>query len=324
MNNLIAITIGDIKGIGIHILLDAWKNKKISNFILLSNIEILSKFLKDINFKCEINVIDLKRKKFNYISEKLNVFSYKSNSLEENTYNSLKFSYKLCKKKVCIGIITLPIRKDLIQKKIDKKFVGHTEYYQKLDKKKNSNMILYHDNIIISPITTHLELKKVSKIISNKKFLYNQLFNLYQTLKNDFNIKHPNIIVSGINPHAGEKGEIGTEEVFSITPCIKKLKKNGIKIDGPYSADSLLINKNLKKYNCFVFMYHDQALIPFKYISQFTGVNYTGNLDIIRTSPDHGTAYDLIKSKKISNSSFLNCFQLINKIYKNRKLNVKS
>ena len=71
-------------------------------------------------------------------------------------------------------------------------------------------------------------------------------------------------------------------------------------------------------------MYHDQALIPFKYISQFTGVNYTGNLDIIRTSPDHGTAYDLIKSKKISNSSFLNCFQLINKIYKNRKLNVKS
>ena len=80
MNNLIAITIGDIKGIGIHILLDAWKNKKISNFILLSNVEILSKFLKDINFKCEINVIDLKRKKINYISEKLNVFSYKCNS----------------------------------------------------------------------------------------------------------------------------------------------------------------------------------------------------------------------------------------------------
>ena len=148
--------------------------------------------------------------------------------------------------------------------------------------------------------------------------------NLYKTLKEDFNITKPKLIISGINPHAGENGKIGKEEMNYIIPTIKKLKNKGIKIEGPYSGDSLLINKNLKKYDCFVFMYHDQALIPFKYISQFTGVNYTGNLDIIRTSPDHGTAYDLIGTKKISDLSFLNCFKLTRMIYKNRILNVKS
>ena len=108
---------------------------------------------------------------------------------------------------------------------------------------------------------------------------------------------------------------------MSIFPVIKKLQKKGFLIDGPLSADSILIQKNLKKYDCFVFMYHDQALIPFKYISKFTGVNYTGNLDIIRTSPDHGTAYDLVKTKKYSINSFINCYKLIKQIYKNRIIN---
>ena len=95
-------------------------------------------------------------------------------------------------------------------------------------------------------------------------------------------------------------------------------------IDGPYSGDSLLIKKNLKIYNCFIYIFHDQALIPFKYISQFSGVNYTGNLSIIRTSPDHGTAYNLIGNKKVSNKSILNCFKFIKKIHRNRKNNVKT
>ncbi len=324
MNNLIAITIGDIKGIGINLLINSWKNKKIKNFILVSDAKILNNFLIKNNLKCEINIIDIKKKNLNYVSKKLNIYSYKTNSFEDNTYKSLKFAYKLCEKNICIGIITLPIRKDLIKIKIDKNFVGHTEYFQKIDKKKYSNMILYHNNIIVSPLTTHIELRKISRTISDKFFLYKQIMNLYKTLKEDFNITKPKLIISGINPHAGENGKIGKEEMNYIIPTIKKLKNKGIKIEGPYSGDSLLINKNLKKYDCFVFMYHDQALIPFKYISQFTGVNYTGNLDIIRTSPDHGTAYDLIGTKKISDLSFLNCFKLTRMIYKNRILNVKS
>ena len=192
-----------------------------------------------------------------------------------------------------IGIVTLPLRKDLIIKKVLPDFIGHTEYLQKMDKKRYSNMILINKKLIISPLTTHLKIKSALNKIKEKDFLYNQIKTLFFCLKKDFNIKKPKIIISGINPHAGENGKIGNEEIFLLKPVIKKLNYNDIKVFGPYSADSMLIKKNLNFYDCFLFMFHDQALIPFKYISKFNGVNYTGNLSVIRTSPDHGTAYDL-------------------------------
>ena len=324
MNNIIAITVGDVKGVGLEILIDSWKKKRLKNFILFTNISVVSQNLKNKKINNKINIINEKNKNNKYSKDKFNIYSYKVNSLEDNTYKSLKFAYKFCIKKICIGMITLPLRKDLIKKKINKNFIGQTEFFQKIDKKKYSNMILFHNKIIISPVTTHIKLKDVSKKVSQKKFLYNQLINLNNTLKIDFNISKPKIVISGLNPHAGENGNIGEEEILNIYPEVKRLRKKGIIIDGPLSADSILIKKNLKKYNCFVFLFHDQALIPFKYISQFSGVNYTGNLNIIRTSPDHGTAYDLVGTNKISNKSFLNCYKLIKKIYKNRMINDQS
>tara|TARA_B100000989_G_scaffold298990_1_gene291721 strand:- start:2610 stop:3584 length:975 start_codon:yes stop_codon:yes gene_type:complete len=324
MNNIIAITVGDVKGVGLEILIDSWKKKRIKNFILFTNIRVVSQNLKNKKINNKINIINEKNKYNKYSKDKFNIYSYKADSLEDNTYKSLKFAYKFCIKKICIGMITLPLRKDLIKKKINRNFIGQTEFFQKIDKKKYSNMILFHDKIIISPVTTHIKLKDVSKKVSQKKFLYNQLINLNNTLKIDFNISKPKIVISGLNPHAGENGNIGKEEIFYINPEVKRLRKKGIIIDGPLSPDSILIKNNLKKYNCFVFLFHDQALIPFKYISQFSGVNYTGNLNIIRTSPDHGTAYDLVGTNKISNKSFMNCYKLIKKIYKNRMINDKS
>ncbi len=324
MSKIIAITIGDINGIGIKILFDLWKNNKVKSFILICDINKIKQYIKKNNIKCDLNVIDTKKRNINFKKNKFNIYTYRSNTLEDNTYKSLKYAYEFCKSKICIGIITLPLRKDLIKEKINKNFIGHTEFFQNIDKKKFSNMILYHKKIIISPLTTHLELKKVAKYINNKDFLYNQIYNLNNILKIDFNIKNPKLIISGLNPHAGENGNLGNEEQKIILPTIKRLNLNDVNIDGPYSADSILIKKNLQKYHCFIFIYHDQALIPFKYISQFSGVNYTGNLDIIRTSPDHGTAYNLINSKNISNKSFINCYKLIKKIYNNRIMNVKS
>ena len=324
MSKLVAITIGDIKGIGIQILIDCWNKNKIKNFILFSDIKIINKYLKNKNLLKKINLIDLNNKNLNLKFNKINIYSYNSKSLEDNTYKSLNYAYEFCKKNICIGIITLPLRKDLIKKKMNKNFIGQTEFFQKIDKKKYSNMILYHKKIIVSPLTTHIKLKNISKVISNKEFLYNQLLNLNNALKYDFNIQNPKILISGLNPHAGEKGELGMEEKKFINPIVDKLNKNGLNISGPLSADSMLIKINFKKYDIFVFMYHDQALIPYKYISQFSGVNFTGNLDIIRTSPDHGTAYNLINKKNISNKSFINCFKLINKIYMNRRINAQS
>ena len=324
MNKLIAITIGDINGIGIDILIKTWREKKIRNFILITNIKILNKILKKRKIKLILNIVNEKKNTFIYLKDKFNIFTYKANSLEDNTYKSLKYGYNLCVKKKCIGVITLPLRKDLIKNKINKKFIGQTEFFQKKDKKNNANMILFHRKIIISPLTTHIEVKKVSKVISNKKFLFNQIYNLHKCLKLDLNIKKPKLVISGLNPHAGENGEIGIEEKQIIDPVIKKLQNKEIDIIGPLSADSLLIEKNIDKFDCFIFIYHDQALIPFKFISQFSGVNYTGNLNIIRTSPDHGTAYNLRGSNKISNKSFINSYKLIKKIYNNRILNGKA
>ncbi len=324
MNKLIAITIGDINGIGINILVKSWQEKKIKNFILITNIDILIKVLKKRKIKLAFNLVNYKKNQFIYVKKKLNIFTYKADSLEENTYKSLKYGYSLCANEKCIGVITLPLRKDIIKKKINKNFIGHTEFFKKIDKKNNVNMILFHKKIIISPLTTHLEVKKISKVISNKKFLFNQIYNLNKSLQVDFNIKKPKLIISGLNPHAGENGELGKEEKKIIYPIIKKLQKKDIDINGPFSADSILIKNNIEKFDCFIFIYHDQALIPFKFISQFSGVNYTGNLSIIRTSPDHGTAYNLLGSNKISDKSFINSYKLINKIYNNRKLNGKT
>ena len=324
MNKLIAITIGDIKGIGIDIIVKTWKEKKIKNFILITNIKILNKELKKRKIKLILNVVNYRKNKFMYLKDKFNIFSFAANSLEDNTYKSLKFGYDLCANKKCIGVITLPIRKDIIKRKISRSFIGHTEFFQKIEKKNNVNMILYHKKIMVSPITTHISINKISKIISNKKFLFNQIYNLNKSLQFDFNIKKPKLIISGFNPHAGENGEIGTEEKKFINPIIKNLQKKDINITGPYSADSLLVNQNIDKFDCFIFIYHDQALIPFKYISQFSGVNYTGNLNIIRTSPDHGTAYNLVGSNKILNKSFINSYKLIHRIYNNRMMNGKT
>lgn len=324
MNKYIAITIGDINGIGLEILIKSWKKKQIKNFIIFTNIKIIKNYFKKKNIVKYLNTIDIKKKNYNYQSNKINIYSFNAKSLEDNTYKSLRFAYNFCKIKICSGIITLPLRKDLIKNKINKSFIGHTEYFQKIDNRKYSNMILFNKKIIVSPLTTHIKVKNISKIITRKDYLFKQILNLNNTLKIDFNIKRPKLIISGLNPHAGENGNIGSEEIRIIKPLITQLKQKGILIDGPFSADSILIKKNLKHYSCFIFMYHDQALIPFKFISQYSGVNYTGNLSIIRTSPDHGTAYDLVGSKNISNKSFLNCFKLIKYIYKNRIINDKS
>ena len=172
----------------------------------------------------------------------------------------------------------------MIIKKIDKNFIGQTELLEKIDKQKTSNMVFIHKKLIISPLTTHININKITKIISKKNFIFNKIKSINLCLKRDFKINNPKILISGINPHAGEKGRISDDENQILIPEINKSKKNNINIQGPISADAMLTTQNIKKYDCFLFIFHDQALIPFKYISKFSGVNFTANLSIIRTS----------------------------------------
>ena len=317
MSNLIAVTIGDINGIGIDIYLKLLEENKIKNTILFSNINLIKKYILKNKYKIEINLVNKEKNILSIKKNCLNVYTYNCSNHIYNTIRSIDLSYKECLKKSFKGMVTLPIRKDLINK-VYPNFIGHTEHLQKFENTKYSNMIFYHKKIIISPLTTHIKLNSVSKFIKKKSYLLNQISNLNSSLIKDFNIKNPKIIISGINPHAGENGKIGKEEINIIKPVINKLNKLNIDIRGPFSADTMLIDKNLNMFDCFIFIYHDQALIPFKYISKFQGVNFTGNLSVIRTSPDHGTAYDLKGKSNISSKSLENSFKLINKIYVNR------
>lgn len=323
MNNLIAVTIGDINGVGLDIILKLWKKKDYRNFVIFSNFTLLKKKIENYNSHIKINIVNNNKNKLVFNKFKINVFNYDAKSNVINTYLSLKFAHKLCLEKKFVGILTLPLRKDLIIKNINKNFTGHTEFFQSLEKKYSSNMLLIYNKIKISTLTTHNPIAKISKILKQKDFIYNRIISLNDTLKNDFNIKEPKLIISGLNPHAGEQGEIGQEELY-LKKTFKKILRKGVKLFGPYSADTLLIRKDIKSYDCVIFMYHDQALIPFKYISKYRGVNYTGNLDVIRVSPDHGTAYDLVGTKNYSDLSIKNCFKTILKINNIRSINAKS
>ena len=167
-------------------------------------------------------------------------------------------------------------------------------------------------------LTDIIAINNISDKLRKKNFISNKIKKLISTLKNDFSIKNPKIALAGLNPHSGENGIIGYEENRYIIPALKKLRKEKIFVDGPFSADSFFIKKNIKYYDCFICCYHDQALIPFKIISEFNGVNYTGSLDFVRVSPIHGTAYDIVGSNIAKTNSLLYCFKLANKIIMNR------
>ncbi len=312
---LICVSIGDIEGIGIYSLLKEFKKGKIKNFILLTNINIFNKYIqfskKRINI---INKIDFN----NYNKKKLNIFSFKTKNKNTNTMDALKYAYEMTKKKIFIGVITLPLNKYKINKTINKNFIDQTSFFSNKEANTYSNMVFYYKNKFFIPLTTHIELKKVHKFFNNKNLMIKKIENLLLTIKNDFKIKKPKIILAGINPHAGENNTISKDDNKYLIPLIKYFKKNRIFINGPISGDGIINNENLKNFDAFIFTYHDQALIPFKILSNYEGVNFTSNLNIIRVSPSHGTAENLVGSNKIISKGIVNCFNLINKIYKNR------
>jgi len=317
MRKLIAVTIGDIEAVGIRLLYKEWKIKKIRNFILITNFNIFKKHNKNLIDLNQINII----KKLNmndYNDKKINIINIKAQNKYENVINSLQKAYELTKNDLFIGILTLPLNKEEIKKNCKKNFIDQTSFFSKLEKTKDSNMIFMYKNKFFIPLTTHIELSKVTNFFKkNKNNIYNKLKNINLSIKNDFNIKNPKMVISGINPHAGEGGAISNDDINLLNPLVKRLKINKIKIDGPLSGDSMINEINLKKYDVFIFTYHDQALIPFKMFSKFKGINFTSNLNIIRVSPSHGTAKKL-ETKFATSLGLRNSIKAIRFINENR------
>lgn len=180
-------------------------------------------------------------------------------------------------------------------------------------------MLLVSDELRIGTVTGHIPLSKVSASLSSEKII-DKVKIMNQSLQRDFGIRKPKIAVLGINPHAGDGGLLGEEETKIILPAIEKLKADGIMVIGPYAADGFFGSLIHKQFDGVLAMYHDQGLIPFKSMAFETGVNFTAGLPIVRTSPDHGTGYDIAGKNVASESSFREAVYVACDIFANRKI----
>ena len=248
-----------------------------------------------------INLIDVNFK-FNKTFDKI---SYKSSDYIKKCFN---VAINILKKNKAIGLINGPVSKKFFLKK---KHLGITEYLSKKNKIHNSVMLIFNNKLAVSPITTHLPLKYVSKQITKEKIVQNviKINNFYKK----YIKKKINIAVLGLNPHCETVDNFSEEEKI-IIPAIKTLKKKKISIYGPFSSDTFFQKKNLKKFQVVIGMYHDQVLTPIKTLYKFDAVNITLGLPYLRISPDHGTNNEMIGQKKSDPQSLYSAINFFNKI----------
>ncbi|MCC5943125.1 MAG: 4-hydroxythreonine-4-phosphate dehydrogenase PdxA [Balneolaceae bacterium] len=223
---------------------------------------------------------------------------------------------KLCSAGYSHALVTSPISKEAIHK-AGFGFPGHTEYLAHLTNSDQVMMMLVNGTLRVALSTIHIPVKDVAKRITFDTLTV-QIQTLQSSLIRDFGIPNPKIAVLGLNPHAGDGGVIGSEESEIIAPAIETARKNGITADGPFAADGFFGSRLYQNYDAVLAMYHDQGLIPFKTLSFGKGVNFTANLSIIRTSPDHGTAYAIAGKNMADESSFLEAYNLAVSLAKNR------
>ena len=293
------------------------KNKKIKKKILIiGNIKLLRKQLSKLSYEINLNIIE------NYSQAKMNIINiidvdFKFNKIFSRiTKNSKNYIEKSFDKALDIIhnnyenflLINGPIsKKDFLKKK----YYGITEYLSNKTKSKNEVMLIYNSMLSVSPITTHIPIKNVSKNI-NKKIILNNVIKINNFYKNILN-KKAKFAVMGLNPHC-ETNDNYSEEEKIITPAIKSLKKKKIIIDGPFSADTFFLKKNLNKYNITIGMYHDQVLIPIKTLFNFEAINITLGLPFIRISPDHGPNSNMLGKNKSDANSFIYAMKFIERL----------
>lgn len=219
-------------------------------------------------------------------------------------------------------LVTAPISKKAVQSE-NFRFPGHTEYLEeRIGDGNHSLMVLFNDYLRMALVTTHLPISKISEAITSDRVL-SQLRSFEKILKSDFRIERPKIAVFSLNPHCGDSGLLGNEEMEQINPALAKALEEGILVFGPYSADGFFATDAYRNFDGVLAMYHDQGLAPFKAIAQDTGVNYTGGLPYVRTSPDHGTAYDLAWKGKADPTSMRQAIFKAIDIYRNRAIHAQ-
>ena len=317
---------GEPSGIGPDLIIQLckstfWTDIKIP-ILCLSDPKLLIQRAKDLGKKItlkEISAIEQLQKNKKNIIQIMHVSDcgntkpgklYKSNA--QYVLDNLKFGINEALKNKNLAIVTGPISKENIIS-INKAFSGHTEYIQQRTKSDEVLMLLASDQLKVALATTHIPLKKVANKIS-KELVISKATTLNQGLKQKFKIKNPNIKLLGLNPHSGEGGKIGKEEIDILTPAVKELRKKKINISYPISADTAFTKKNLKETDAFLGMYHDQVLPVIKALSFGSAINITLGVPITRTSVDHGVALDISGTGKSDPSSLKEAIKTAKKI----------
>lgn len=291
----IGITPGEPAGIGPDISLMAFSRfKDDADLVFFTDIALMQQRAMALGIKVDINQSGFKRGKLNVHNVPLNYIpepGKPANSSAEFVIGSLSSALNACRQKHIGAIVTGPVSKALINR-AGFEFSGHTEWFANETATKRPVMLLVSRNLRVAVATTHLALREVPHSIT-QQLLRDTLSVIHSELQSKFGIKHPIISVCGLNPHAGEEGELGREEIDTIIPALDSLRKTGLNLIGPLPADTAFTTRSLQNIDAVLAMYHDQGLSVLKHSAFGNAVNITLGLPIIRTSVDHGTAFDL-------------------------------
>ena len=309
-NKPIIIVNGEPNSIFLEIFFKSLKNKNYkSPIILISSLEVLMFHMKKLKFKKKVKIIDYKNiNKYNLNHKFINLINVKSrvvNNFKKINNNSNLFierSFNIALKLIDLGFAKKMINGPISKKKfLNKKYLGITEYLAKKSNSKKIAMLIYNKELSVCPITTHLPLKKVAKQIT-KKEIYEKvdlITNFYKSYRN----MNPKIAILGLNPHCESIDKFNEDEKI-IKPAVKYLDDKGYKVSGPFSADTIFLKNNRKKFDVLLGMYHDQVLTPLKTLYEYDAINITLGLPYIRISPDHGPNFQMI-GKNTSNPKSL-------------------
>ena len=325
-NIIVGISVGDLNGIGSEVVLKTFEDPRMLEMctpVIFANVKILSFVKKTFDSSSMLHGID---RLDQLVLGKINVlnvwregvdlnFGTNDENVGKYAIKSFVAATKALKENLIDVLVTAPINKYNIQSE-DFKFPGHTDYLDK-ELEGNALMLMVHDNLRVGLITDHIPVNEVAKHLT-EELIIKKIETIKQTLIQDFTINRPKIAVLGLNPHAGDGGVIGKEDEQIIKPALKKLFDKGTLVFGPFAADGFFGTTQYEKYDAVVAIYHDQGLIPFKTLSFGQGVNYTAGLNKIRTSPDHGTAFDIAGKGIADYNSFREAVYLAIDLYHSR------
>ncbi|WP_339660623.1 4-hydroxythreonine-4-phosphate dehydrogenase PdxA [uncultured Polaribacter sp.] len=309
---IVGISIGDLNGIGIEVILKTFEDKRMLDFctpVLFGATKVISYHKKALEIETPVHGIT----SINQVNHsKINVLNIWKEEVEIELGSATKVSGDYAAKSLAAAVehlkdktidvlLTAPINKENIQSETFN-FPGHTEYLE-ANLEGKSLMILMTDKLRIGLITGHIPIAKVAASIT-PELIKSKVETMYASLKQDFGINKPRIAVLSLNPHCGDKGVIGTEDDEIIKPTVDEIRETGKLVFGPYAADGFFGSETYKQFDGVLATYHDQGLAPFKALSFGKGVNFTAGLNAVRTSPDHGTGYDIAGKNLANPSSF--------------------